>query len=86
MAHKTNSNMESVKLVLSSFGEKVVINTYCAEHGVPRSTYYRWRKLVLDGLSALMKGNKKPTPGKNAWHVGKQKVIHRKTRYKCRIR
>ncbi len=59
------SNSEKVKLVLSSFRENVVITAFCEEHRVSRSTFYRWRKLVLNGLSAFMIGKKGSSHGKN---------------------
>lgn len=65
MPRKTISNSEKVKLVLSSFRENVVITAFCEEHRVSRSTFYRWRKLVLDGLSTLMIGKKGLSHGKN---------------------
>jgi transposase-like protein len=51
---KTISNMEKVKLVLASFQGGTNVKKFCAQHGIPRSTFYRWRNLVLVGLSTFM--------------------------------
>ncbi len=58
MLRKKISNLEKVKIVLSSLQDDVVITKFCVERRIPRSTFYRWRNLVLVGLSVLMSGNK----------------------------
>lgn len=40
-----------VELVLASLQEGIVISKFCAKHGIARSSYYSWKKAVLEQLS-----------------------------------
>lgn len=53
---KVISGSEKVRLVLSSFQMDTNITKFCAQNGISRSSLYRWRRLVLAGLSTLMYG------------------------------
>ena len=61
MPRKTMSNQEKVKIVLASSQENIIVTKFCIKHGIPRSTFYRWRKLVLTGLCVIMSANKRPS-------------------------
>lgn len=80
------SAAEKLQLVLSSFQSDLVITEFCKEHGVPRSTFYRWRKLVLDGLSALFSVNKRRPHSKKTTHTRKQSVTRKHLLYRCRVK
>lgn len=83
---KVYSNSEKIKLVLSSFGDKIVITRYCADRGISRSTYYRWRRWLLKGLSKFMGDNKPLSQGQRNLFAGKHKMGLGKSRYRCRIK
>jgi transposase-like protein len=80
------SEAEKLQLVFSSFQSDLVVTKFCKEHGISRTSLYRWRRLVLDGLSALFTVNKRPTHGRNASHSHKQGLMRRTSHYKCRFK
>jgi transposase-like protein len=80
MSRKTVSNFKKVRLILSSLQENVIVTKFCKEHGIPRSTFYRWRKLVLAGLAAFISGDKKEHRGRKAVDGAGDKVKP----YRCR--
>ncbi len=86
MPRKVFPNSEKVKLVLSSFRDSVIITKFCLDHGIPRSTFYRWRKLILTYLSTMMFDNKRSPLGKRMAHPVKQSVTYKKPHYRCRIK
>jgi len=79
MPKKTMSNQEKVKIVLAGLQENITVTKFCFKRGIPRSSYYRWRKLVLTGLSALILGSKKPSRKQDT-------VRAHKLRYRCPIK
>ncbi len=50
MLRRSVSDAEKVELVLASIQEKVVITQFCAQHGIARSSFYAWKKAVLQQL------------------------------------
>jgi transposase-like protein len=81
MSRKTVSNFKKVKLILSSLQENVIVTKFCKEHGIPRSSFYRWRKLMLAGLAAFISGDKKARKGKKEEEDGDKQTVKR---YRCR--
>ena len=75
---KRMPDLEKVIIVLGSCHKDIVITQYCIEHRIPRSTFYRWRRLVLTGLSTFM------SVGQRRAKVPPKKGKNKK--YKCRIR
>jgi transposase-like protein len=80
------SKAEKVQIVLASFQSHHGITNFCLEHRIPRSTFYRWRKLVLDGLTLLIFPGEKPMGRKKVSRTRKQAVVHSNLRYKCRLK
>src|SRR6266446_604618 len=77
MARKTLTSLQKLKVVLDGLQENMVVTTLCVEQGISRSTFYRWRKLVLVGLEVLFAKNK------NLLQDSKVSRAH-KRRYRCR--
>ena len=63
MPRKTMSNRgESENCSRCILRENItVVTKFCIKHGIPRSTFYRWRKLVLTGLCVILSANKRPS-------------------------
>ena len=53
------SDTEKVKVVVRGLQSEVIVTRFCAEQGISRSTFYRWRSLVLKGLSTFMSVSQK---------------------------
>ena len=51
MPKKNFSNTEKVELVLASMKEGIVVKSFCAQHKISRSSYYTWKKDLLNHLS-----------------------------------
>jgi transposase-like protein len=51
MLKKSFSDFEKVEFVLAGIKEGVVIKDYCNRHGISRSSFYSWKKAVLQQLS-----------------------------------
>ncbi len=51
MPKKNFSDTEKVELVLASMKDGVVVKDYCAQHRISRSSYYIWKKDLLNHLS-----------------------------------
>lgn len=86
MTGKTISKSAKVKLVLSSLGEDVVVTKFCLEHKIPRRTFYRWRKQVLDALSEIVSVREQRSRGKHSSRSRNHSQICRGARYKCRFK
>ncbi len=79
MPKKTLTNLQKLKVVLDSLQENAVVTRLCIQQGISRSTFYRWRKLVLVGLKVLFADNR------NLLRNPKVSRAH-KSRYRCRVK
>lgn len=68
---------KQVAIVLASFQCGTTKKEFCAQHGISRSTLYRWRRLLLAILSTLsMSERRRP----------RAKASMKTRKYRCRIR
>lgn len=83
MAKRTYSDEEKAKLVMRGLQSGIVITRFCAELGISRTTFYRWRSLFFTGLSKFMSTGKKDVSSGSRL---KQKKGYKKPNYRCRIK
>jgi len=76
---------KQVVIVLSSFQSGTTIKRFCARRGIPRSSFYRWRRLVLVRLSDPISDKQRLSQTKAATRSPKKDKVKTKY-YKCRIR
>jgi len=86
MLKKKISNEEKVKFVVRSFQKDVVITKFCIEHAIPRSTFYRWKKLVIASLASAMPTHKKKQRRDSASRAHKTDTAYKQPGYSGRIK
>ncbi len=63
MPKRSFSEKEKVELVLASMKDGVVVTDFCTQHKISRSTFYSWKKALINYLA------KGVTRGKPLQHV-----------------
>ena len=58
MSKRRFSDLEKVEFVLVGIKEGVVIKDFCNRHRISRSSFYSWKKAVLQQLSKEMSRKK----------------------------
>ena len=59
MAKKALPSSKRILIVLRGLQGKTTISKYCAEKGIPRSSFYRWRAEMLATLATVMENETK---------------------------
>jgi transposase-like protein len=83
MTKRTYSGEERAKLVMRGLQSGIVITRFCAEQGISRATFYRWRNLFFTGLSKFMSTGRKELSKSSRL---KQTKGYKKPNYRCRIK
>jgi|GEM_PF-4145165 transposase-like protein len=79
MSKSARSSVEKLKLVLESMERNVVITQFCRHHNISRSSLYRWRKMLQDGLCILFSSKK-------GEQIRKPVTPTRPKCYRCRLK
>ena len=58
MPRKILSSINKLKLVPASLEANVIVTRFCKQHGISRSSLYRWRKVLQAGLTVLLSPEK----------------------------
>ena len=81
MPRKVLPPLDKLKLVLASLEANVIVTRFCKQHGISRSSLYRWRKVLQAGLAVLL-SPEKPIRVKRA-SAGTR---NRQSLYRCRLK